>query len=202
MIGGQPSVRLTQGRLRAARQSPLINMSATLAETTGTHAVAAPGKYLTFLLGGESYGIPVLKVREIIRHVDVTTVPQMPSYVKGVTNLRGKIIPVVDLRIKFGLPDAENSEQSCVVVVQVQSSANQRIQIGLVVDGVEEVANISAAEIEPTPDFGGALSGDTILGMAKVKGRVKALLDIERVVGLSEEAARSISAQAEAAMTL
>ena len=177
-------------------------MSATLAETTGTHAVATPGKYLTFLLGGESYGIPVLKVREIIRHVVLTTVPQMPSYVKGVTNLRGKIIPVVDLRIKFGLPDAESSEQSCVVVVQVQSSSNLRIQIGLVVDGVEEVANISAAEIEPTPDFGGALSGDTIIGMAKVKGRVKALLDIERVVGLSEEAARSLTSQAEGAMAL
>ncbi len=159
-------------------------MSSAVCEITSQ--AAAPGKYLTFVLGGESYGIPVLKVREIIRHIEVTAVPQMPDYVKGVTNLRGKIIPVVDLRIKFGLASTETTERTCIVVVQVGSAATSKIQMGLVVDAVEEVANIAAGEIEPTPDFGTTLNTEYILGMAKVKGTVKSLLDIDQVVGVGE----------------
>jgi purine-binding chemotaxis protein CheW len=145
-------------------------------------ARADAGKYLTFILGSESYGIAVLKIREIIRLVNITAVPQMPEYVKGVINLRGKIIPVVDLRLKFGLSKTETTERTCIIVVQVDLHSGVKSQMGLVVDGVEEVTNIAAADIEETPDFGTKLDTDSILGMAKIKGVVKTLLDIDKVV--------------------
>jgi purine-binding chemotaxis protein CheW len=148
----------------------------------GTETVVA-GKYLTFCLGNESYGLQVLKIREIIRSVNITAVAQMPEYVKGVINLRGKIIPVIDLRLKFGLAKAETTERTCIIVVQVDLSSSTRTQMGLVVDGVEEVVNIAAADIEETPDFGTELDTDYIVGMAKIKGVVKTLLDIDKVVG-------------------
>jgi len=139
------------------------------------------GKYLTVVLDHESYGIAVLKVREIIRLQKITTVPQMPGFVKGVINLRGRVIPVVDLRVKFGL-QAEFTERTCIVVVQVRLSAERTVQMGLIVDAVEEVVNLTSAEIEPTPDFGAKIDTTYLLGMAKVKGQVKTLLDIDRVV--------------------
>ncbi len=140
------------------------------------------GKYLTFNLQRESYGIDVLKVREIIRLNNITAVPQMPPYVCGVINLRGKIIPVIDLRLRFGLPEAQHTEQTCIVVVLVKMSGGNATQMGLVVDGVEEVLNIAENDIEQTPDFGGEVSTECILGMAKIKGAVKTLLDIDRVL--------------------
>ena len=148
---------------------------------TATVPTSLAGKYLTVVLATEAYGIGVLHVREIIRVQKVTPVPQMPAYVKGVINLRGRVIPVVDLRAKFGLA-AEFTERTCIVVVQVKLVAEQSVQMGLIVDAVEEVANLTAAEIEPTPDFGASISTDYILGMAKVKGQVKTLLDINRVI--------------------
>ena len=141
------------------------------------------GKYLTFALGGESYAIPVLKVREIIRLTSITTVPQMPDYIRGVINLRGKIIPVMDLRLRFGFAAAANTEQNCIVVVQVKNLTGGATAMGLVVDAVEEVAQLAAADIEETPDFGAQVDTEYILGMAKVKGAVKALLDIDKVIG-------------------
>jgi purine-binding chemotaxis protein CheW len=152
---------------------------------TGTIVAARnlAGKYLTFTLQGESYGIEVLKVREIIRHIAITAVPQMPGYIRGVINLRGKIIPVMDLRVRFDFPNVTNTEQTCIVVVQVKLPAGNATPMGMVVDGVEEVISFSAADIEQTPDFGGQIAVDYILGMAKVKGVVKVLLDIDRVVG-------------------
>jgi purine-binding chemotaxis protein CheW len=140
------------------------------------------GKYLTFVLGHESYGVEVLKIREIIRLTDITAVPQMPAYVKGVINLRGKIIPVVDLRVKFGLTEAGTTERTCIIVVQVSGTSGAKIQMGLIVDAVEEVRNISQADIEETPDFGAKLDTEYMLGMAKAKDVVITLLDIERVV--------------------
>ncbi len=150
------------------------------------------GKYLTFVLGHESYGIDVLKIREIIRQSDITVVPQMPEYIRGVINLRGKIIPVIDLRLKFGLPQAATTERTCIVVVQVQSASTNRILMGLVVDDVEEVLNIGAADIEDTPDFGTQLDTAYLLGMAKIKARVVALLDIDQAVGVANIAAASM----------
>ncbi|MBL9168492.1 MAG: purine-binding chemotaxis protein CheW [Verrucomicrobiales bacterium] len=163
-------------------------------EESNSKAHSATGKYLTFTLGHESYGIAVLKVREIIRVPDITAVPQMPDYVKGVINLRGKVIPVADLRVKFQLADVQNTERTCIVVVQVKLPSGAQPLIGLIVDSVEEVVNIPGTDIEPTPDFGSTLDTEYILGMAKVKGAVKTLLDIDRVV-----AAETLTAMAAAA---
>jgi len=149
---------------------------------SGTKLNQLAGKYLTFVLGSESYGIPVLKIREIISMLHITPVPQMPNYVKGVINLRGKVIPVIDLRVKFSLPNTDYTDNSCIVVVQVALNAGDTKQIGLIVDAVEEVANIALADIEPPPDFGGTVQVEYILGMAKVKGLVKSLLDIDCVI--------------------
>lgn len=140
------------------------------------------GKYLTFTLGREFYGIPVLKIREIIRMIAITPVPRMPTYFKGVINLRGKIIPVVDPRIKFNLAENETTEHTCIIVVQAQLASGTSTQMGLIVDSVEEVLNIAPTEIEATPDFGAALDTDYLLGMAKAKGKVTALLDIDRLL--------------------
>jgi purine-binding chemotaxis protein CheW len=141
------------------------------------------GKYLTFTLQRESYGIDVLKVREIIRLTGITAVPQMPAFVRGVINLRGKIIPVIDLRLRFGFPDARNTDQTCIVVVQVELPDGNTSLMGLIVDGVEDVVNIAAADIEEKPDFGAKITTDYIIGMAKIKGSVKAVLDIDTVLG-------------------
>lgn len=149
--------------------------------TTAPAVAGLPGKYLTVVLENEAYGIAVLKVREIIRLQKITPVPQMPPYVKGVINLRGRVIPVVDLRVKFGLK-AEFAERTCIVVVQVKLPSEQTVQMGLVVDSVEEVVTLAAHEIEPTPEFGARIQTEYLLGMAKVKGQVKTLLDIDKVV--------------------
>lgn len=154
-------------------------------QETSSHSQMAhlAGKYLTFFLGGETYGIPVLKIREIISMLPITPVPQTPPYMKGVINLRGKVIPVIDLRLKFQLPEAEATSNTCIVVVQVATATPGVTKlIGLIVDAVEEVANVTAADIEPTPDFGGSISIEYILGMAKLKGVVKTLLDIDKII--------------------
>ena len=154
----------------------------TTSEANVSGLLAKPGKYLTFLLGHESYGLPVLKVREIIRLVEITPVPQMPTYVKGVINLRGKLVPVMDLRLRFDLACHEVTESTCIVVVQVKSASSDAIHMGFIVDGVEEVINLTQAEIEKTPDFGTKLSVEYLPGMANVKNKVIALLDIDKVV--------------------
>lgn len=154
-------------------------MSTAPASTLATSSLA--GKYLTVVLENEAYGIGVLKVREIIRMQKITPVPQMPAFVKGVINLRGRVIPVVDLRVKFGVK-AEFAERTCIVVVQVKLPTEQTVQMGLIVDSVEEVVTLQAGEIEATPEFGAKIDTSYLLGMAKVKGAVKTLLDIDRVV--------------------
>ncbi|OPY03591.1 MAG: Chemotaxis protein CheW [Syntrophus sp. PtaB.Bin001] len=145
------------------------------------------GKYLTFTLAGEEYGISILKVKEIIGMMPITTVPQTPVYVKGVINLRGKVIPVVDLRRKFGMDSMEYTERTCIIVVEIAGSS-KTIPMGIVVDSVSEVLNIKSGDIEETPSFGNRLDTDYILGMAKVGGGVKILLDIDRVMNADEMA--------------
>src|SRR5450756_1193899 len=144
---------------------------------TGIPARKFAGKYLTFTLQGEAYGIDVLKIREIIRHAHITSVPQMPKFIRGVINLRGKIIPVMDLRLRFEFPVTADHEQTCIIVVQVTLPDGKATPMGLVVDGVEEVISLSDADIEETPNFGGQICTDYMVGIAKVKGAVKALLD-------------------------
>ncbi|MDR1037776.1 MAG: chemotaxis protein CheW [Deltaproteobacteria bacterium] len=143
------------------------------------------GKYLTFQLAGEGYGIGILKVREIIGMLPVTPVPQTPLFLKGVINLRGQVIPVVDLRLKFGLPEEEYTERTSIIVVEVKGmTAN--IPIGIVVDTVSEVINIQAHEIEPAPAFGSTIDMNFILGMAKTGDGVKILLNIDLVLSAEE----------------
>ena len=143
------------------------------------------GKYLTFALSHEEFGIRVLKVREIMGLQEITAVPQTPAHVKGVINLRGRVVPVIDLRLKFGLPAAEYTQRTCIIVTQVQGESGP-LMMGIVVDGVSEVLNLSDQEIEDTPDFGEDIGSRYLLGMAKVKGKVKILLDIDKVLSTQD----------------
>jgi purine-binding chemotaxis protein CheW len=148
-----------------------------MASETRLPASGKGGKYLTFSLAGEEYGIEILKVHEIIGMMPVTRVPRTPEIIRGVINLRGKVIPIVDLRRKFELATAADNSETCIIVVQVHG-----IQTGLVVDSVSEVVDIPSADVEETPSFGGDVSTEFLLGLAKSNGRVKLLLDIERVL--------------------
>lgn len=139
------------------------------------------GKYLAFHLGPEEFGIPVLSVREIMGLQDITAVPQTPAHVRGVLNLRGKVIPVIDLRLKFGLPQVEYSQRTSIIVVKIDE-----LLMGVVVDGVSEVLNLTSAEVEDTPDFGTGITTPYLLGMAKTKGKVRMLLDIDQVLSTQE----------------
>ena len=139
------------------------------------------GKYLTFILNNEEYGLEILKVREIIGVMDITPVPQTPPFIKGIINLRGKVIPVVDLRLKFVMPEIEYTKETCIIVVDISNRL-----MGIIVDTVSEVLDIAAKDIEPTPSLGSDIKTDFILGMGKIKGKVKILLDIDRVLTLDE----------------
>lgn len=143
------------------------------------------GKYLVFALGREEFGIRVLNVREIMGIQDITAVPHTPAYLKGVINLRGKVIPVVDLRAKFGLPAIEHTQRTCIIVVQVVHDMSS-VLMGIIVDGVAEVLNLMPGDIEDTPDFGHGVNTSYLLGMAKVKDRVKILLNIDEVMAAQE----------------
>jgi len=150
------------------------------------HAMAdKEGKYLTFSLANEEYGIGILKIKEIIGMMPITTVPQTPEFVKGVINLRGKVIPVLDLRRRFGMESMNYTERTCIIVVEMAGTAGN-IMIGLVVDSVSEVLSIKADVIEETPTFGTKLNTDYILGMAKIGKSVKILLDIDRVLSADD----------------
>lgn len=143
------------------------------------------GKYLSFYAGPEEFAIAVLGVREIMGMQDVTAVPHTPAYVKGIINLRGKVVPVVDLRLKFGMPAADYTARTCIVVVNVPGEGGG-VLMGVVVDAVSEVVNIATGEIEDAPDFGEGVSIPYLIGIAKSKGKVKLLLDIEKVLTTSE----------------
>jgi purine-binding chemotaxis protein CheW len=143
------------------------------------------GKYLTFTLADEEYGIGILKIKEIIGMMPITSVPQTPQFVKGVINLRGKVIPVVDLRLRFAMEAIDYNERTCIIVVEI-GGRGADIVIGIVVDSVSEVLNIKSEDIEDTPTFGTRLNTDYILGMAKMEGKVKILLDIDTVLSQNE----------------
>lgn len=147
---------------------------------------AAGGKYLNFHLGEEAYSLPILQVREIIRLSPVTPVPRMPAFVKGVINLRGKIVPVMDLRERLNRYSVEYDERACIVVIQSSSSGH----FGVIVDSVDDVSNIPQEDIDPPPEFGFGLSTEFIMGVAKTKTDVKIILDIHRVLNV-DSATRS-----------
>ena len=154
-------------------------------DQTGKGMANKEGKYLTFSLAGEEYGIGILKVKEIIGMMPITTVPRTLGFLKGVINLRGKVIPVVDLRLKFGMEEMSYTERTCIIVAEMQGISGS-IQMGIVVDSVSEVLNIKGMDVEETPGFGAKLDTDYILGMAKMNGGVKILLDIDKVLSAEE----------------
>ena len=151
-------------------------------ESSQDRSITIEGKYLTFMLQKEIYGVKILKVKEIIGLLPITFLPQMPKYVRGVINLRGKVIPVMDLRSRFGMPEKDYSERTCIIVVEV-SHDDSPVLMGIVVDEVSEVLSITGPDIAETPSFGVQLDTEFILGMAKMDSAVKILLDIDRVIG-------------------
>ena len=167
------------------RESCMENDTARSLDKALSNITDREGKYLTFMLASEDYGIGILKIKEIIGMMPITSVPQTPSFVKGVVNLRGKVIPVVDLRLKFGMPAIDYTERTCIIVVEI-SGQTGAIKIGVVVDAVSEVLNIKGEDIENTPAFGTSVNIDYILGMAKMGGSVKILLDIDKVLNTQD----------------
>jgi len=155
----------------------MTEMVANRPETVESRA----GKYLTFRLGEEEFGLEILKLQEIIQLQSITRVPRTPDYVRGGINLRGKVIPVVDLRLKFGLDRAEDTERTCIVVVQIRH-ADGMVVMGTIIDEVREVLDIPGASIEDAPSFGASIETEFILGMGKIGNSVKILLDIDKVL--------------------
>lgn len=158
--------------LTAARDTTAIN-----AEIKGARLESRAGKYLTFFLDHEEYGVEILKVQEIIGRMPITSVPKTPRYVRGIINLRGKIHPIIDLKVKFGMQPTEITDETCIIVIKTST-----IMMGILVDKVSEVANIAGGEIEDTPSFGAGIDTDYLLGVGKTGGRVRLLLDIEKVI--------------------
>ena len=155
-----------------------------MGNATETSIRQQAGKYLTFSLAGEEYGLEILKVREIIGMMGITAIPRTPPFIKGVINLRGKVIPVVDLRLKFGLAEGQRTDETCTIVVDVGS-----VEMGIIVDKVSEVLDIAKEDIEDTPSFGTSVDTEFILGMGKAKGKVTILLDINRVLSTEDRQA-------------
>lgn len=160
-------------------------------ETTEATSRTRGGKYLTFFLAGEEYGLEILKVHEIIGMMDITPVPRTPDFIRGVINLRGKIIPIVDLRVKFGMEAVDSTDETCIIVVQANG-----VQMGIVVDRVSEVLDIASDEVDDVPSFGTDVNTDYILGIGKTDGKVKLLLDIDKVLSNSEFAEMRAAASA------
>jgi purine-binding chemotaxis protein CheW len=157
--------------------------------------IAKPGKSLSFVLGREEYGVEILKVQEIIGLMEVTRVPRTPTYVRGVINLRGRVIPVVDLRTKFQMPTVEDTEKTCIIVVQV-TQGDLTVTMGVIVDEVSEVLSFAQEQIEPSPNFGGGMDeAEYITGMGKLGKKVLILLDVDRVLKGEELAAVAQAAQ-------
>lgn len=150
------------------------------------HLVNLVGKYLTFNLADEEYAVQILKVKEIIGIIDITPVPQTADFMMGVINLRGKVIPIVDLRLRFGLEYREHDERTCIIVTEILSQNGTWALMGIVVDSVQEVINVAIDDLEPAPTFGVDLDITYILGIAKMENDVKIILDIDKVLGDQE----------------
>jgi len=145
------------------------------------------GQYLTFLIGGEMFAISILGIKEIIEYGNLTTVPMMPDFIRGVINLRGAVVPVVDLSSRFGRTASEVTRRSCIVIIEVEGDEEKQ-EVGVVVDSVSEVLGIPAAEIEPAPSFGARIRSDFINGMGKVDGKFVIILNADRVLSVDEMA--------------
>ncbi len=143
------------------------------------------GQFLTFLLDGEMFAIGILSIKEIIEHGQLTKVPMMPEFIRGVINLRGQVVPVVDLLVRFGRDSAVVGKRTCIVIIEVETEG-ERHDIGVVVDAVSEVLAIPAGEIEPPPSFGAKIRADFIHGMGKVNGKFVIILSVDKVLSVDE----------------
>lgn len=144
-------------------------------------------QYLTFMLGGEMFAIGILGIKEILEYGQLTSVPMMPAFVRGVINLRGAVVPVVDLSARFGRHSSEITRRSCIVIIEAESETDTQ-DVGLMVDAVSAVLEIPASEIEPAPSFGAKIRSDFISGMAKVNGKFVIVLNVDRVLSVDEMA--------------
>ncbi|HEY0817379.1 MAG TPA: chemotaxis protein CheW [Rhizobacter sp.] len=167
-----------------------VETRALAAGESRARSTAEPGQYLTFMLGGEAYAIGILAIKEIIEYHELTEVPMMPACVRGVINLRGAVVPVVDLQARFGRKAGEVTKRTCIVIVEVAAHGERQV-IGVVVDAVNEVLDIEASAIEPAPSFGARIRADFIHGMGKVRGKFVILLDVDRVLSLDDFGALS-----------
>jgi purine-binding chemotaxis protein CheW len=143
-------------------------------------------QYLTFMLGTEMFAIGILGIKEIIEYGNLTVVPMMPAFVRGVINLRGAVVPVVDLSARFGRPNSAITRRSCVVIIEASAADGQAQDIGLLVDTVSAVMDIPASQIEPPPSFGAKIRADFISGMAKVDGKFVIVLEVDQVLSIDE----------------
>jgi purine-binding chemotaxis protein CheW len=157
----------------------------TIAENSSSQALEQTCQYLTFTLAGESFAIGILAIKEIIEYTDLTVVPMMPDYVRGVINLRGSVVPVIDLSMRFGKGASSITKRSCIVILEIHA-AGEGNDVGVVVDAVNAVLEIPASEIEPPPTFGARIRTDFIEGMGKVNGRFVILLDVNHVLATEE----------------
>jgi len=153
--------------------------------TLATHTAELPSQYLTFTLGGEMFAVGILNVKEIIEYGSLTEIPMMPAFIRGVINLRGSVVPVIDLAARFGSQQTAIGRRTCIVIVEIQDD-DARHDIGVIVDAVSEVLEIPLAEIEPPPTFGARIRADFILGMGKVGGKFVILLNLEKVLSVEE----------------
>lgn len=152
-----------------------------------TNRMEGQGQYLTFLLGGEMFAIPILNIKEIIEYGYLTTVPMMPAFIRGVINLRGGVVPVVDMAVRFGRKSGDVTKRTCIVIIEIQSGGEKH-DVGVVVDSVSEVLEIPDAEIEPTPSFGARIRAEFIHGMGKINGNFVIILSVNHVLSIDEMA--------------
>jgi purine-binding chemotaxis protein CheW len=176
-----------------------VVQQAVAAKGGGKNAVVAAStaeiaQYLTFLLSGEMYAVGILNVKEIIEYGQLTEIPMMPAFIRGVINLRGSVVPVIDLAARFGGRQTESSRRTCIVIIEL-TSAEERHDIGVVVDAVSEVLEVSSADIEPPPSFGAKIRADFIQGMGKIGGKFVIILDIQRVLSVEEIASLATVAE-------
>lgn len=181
------------------KQSTQLTQTTAARQVTVVQEETGQQQYLTFSLGEEMFAIGILRVREILEYGLLTEVPLVPPFIRGVINLRGAVVPVIDLAVRFGRKAAEISKRSCIVIIEICSQAEETQQMGIVVDAVSEVLEIPAANIEPPPAFGSRIRTDFISGMGKVNGRFVVLLELERILSLDEVSVLSAMSQADEA---
>ncbi|MCX7897867.1 MAG: chemotaxis protein CheW [Rhodocyclaceae bacterium] len=165
----------------------LIKAPATLPVSASATHSGETHQYLTFTLGGEMFAIGILNIKEIIEYGNLTEIPMMPAFIRGVINLRGAVVPVIDLAARFGGGPSEVQRRTCIVIVEVQQNDNKH-DIGIMVDAVSEVLEIPAGDIEPAPAFGARIRTDFIAGMGKIGGKFVIILDIQKVLSVDDMA--------------